>query len=159
MPQTLGNDTAKTIFLAREDRKLTQEFKVSVGTIYKGQPVVLHSDGSVKPFTTALQATDAILGYSLHKAVVGANVTVVCSGYMVLMVMVAGATTDTTGVFALTTSGMAKYKAFYAPGGGDTSEYNLVTTSNLAGCEGWLLDVPGGGTVSFAVPFRYLVRA
>ncbi len=158
MPQTLGNDTAKTIFLAQESHKLTQEFKVAVGTVYKGQPVVLHTDGSVKPLTTALQATDAIIGYSLHKAIVGANVTIVCTGHMVLMVMVAGATTDTTGVFALTTSGMAKYKGLYAPGGADTSEYNLVTTSNLAGHEGWLLDVPGGGAVSFAVPFRYLVR-
>lgn len=168
MPFSLGSDIAKTIFLAVEEHKLTQEFTVSNATVYKGQPVYLYTDGTIRAYTSTVALTEPILGYSLHKAAANANATIVCQGYAIIYVYVLGSTGGgLTGTLSRTTTGMAKYDSFYSSG---TTEYNFVVTATKAGTltvsgaattviltaphEGLVLDVP-----ALATPVRYLVVA
>lgn len=127
MPPGLGTDKARTIFLKHESHKLHQEFEASDAIEY-GQPVKLHTDGTVRAYTAADNGTESIIGYSLHKAVTGQMVTISARGYLVLYCVSKAAGT----------TGMARYDSVFTGTSGE--KYNKIQTANLATHEGWVLD-------------------
>lgn len=76
-PITILGEQTKTIFLKGiENHKLHQEFEVGAGqTIKKGQPVILDTDGTVKP-AAATEKTNNIIGWSIHDGAAEEFITV-----------------------------------------------------------------------------------
>lgn len=66
MALTQFGEVTRTLILKHESHKLHHEFEASEA-IKKGQPVVLNSDGTVKPAGTAA-AANTVVGYSMHTA-------------------------------------------------------------------------------------------
>lgn len=84
MPSTLGS-VSKTTFMNQESHKLCLEFTVQAGQSVKaGQVVELHTDGTVRPVTTATGATTGI-GVALSDRAAGEKVTICTRGYMVVV--------------------------------------------------------------------------
>lgn len=128
MPPGLGTDKARTIFLKHESHKLHQEFEAS-DDIEVGQPVKLHTDGTIRAYTAADNGTTPIVGYALHKAVSGQLVTVVAKAHLVLYVV---------SNAAIASTGMGRYDSLFTGTSGE--KYNKVQTATIANYEGWILD-------------------
>lgn len=83
MPTTFGSVT-RNIFENKEMQKLHLEFEVAAGqTIAKGQLVKLNTAGEVVAAAAADEAA-LIIGPSIHDAVAGELITVVCKGHVVV---------------------------------------------------------------------------
>lgn len=85
MPATLGDVTKNVFEHTPEAHKLHIEFVVQTGqTVHKGDPVVLHTDGTVKAAATADPAYK-IIGVSIHDGAADERVTVAMKGYCVVI--------------------------------------------------------------------------
>lgn len=126
---SLGNKT-RTVILNHESHKLHLEFTAS-NDIKKGQPVKLHTDGTVRAYVLADAGTTPILGFSLHDAANTETCTVMCKGSLVLMGVAEA---------AIASTGMCKFSSFYSGSNGES--YNRVTTASttISNYGGWVLD-------------------
>jgi hypothetical protein len=100
MALTKFGGKSKTIYLNDvEAHKLHLEFEVGAAvTVKKGQPVVLNSDGTIRPVNAALGAdAAAIIGYSIHNGEVGELVTVGMRAFAVVYAE-AGAVNQNAGI-------------------------------------------------------------
>lgn len=77
MPSSLGS-VSTTLFLKSESHKLHQEFEVATGqTVYKGQPVILTTTGTVQAAADAgANAPHVVIGICIHDGAAGDLVTV-----------------------------------------------------------------------------------
>lgn len=145
---TLGSPS-KTTFLAREADRLALEFIAGTGADLKpGQPVKLHTDGTVVAWAAA-DTHAKLLGYCYQAAVAGEYVTVFTRGYIVLLVMA-----DTGGVSA----GPANYSGYDTSttevvlGSGNTAttgynKYANTSDGNIANSNAFLLEAGSAGDV------------
>lgn len=85
MLNTIGAVTKSTFEKGPESHKLFMEFEAS-GTIHKGQPVVLHSDGDKVQAATSENTEEQIIGISIHEgsSIYGDYVTISMRGYAVI---------------------------------------------------------------------------
>lgn len=129
---TLGTQT-RTIFLNKEQHKLHLEFTAN-NTIKIGQPVKLHTDGTVQAYLAGDAGTTPILGYALHDATSGQLLTVATRGYAVIMCY---------SEIAIPSTGMCRFMSFFSSG---DQNYNRVqvTGTTIANMAGWVLDTAAG---------------
>lgn len=88
MALTQFGDKTKSLFLNEaESHKLHVAFEVKAAeTIRRGQPVVLHTDGTIKPYVAGT-SRDLIIGYSIHNGAAGDEITIACKGFAVVFAM------------------------------------------------------------------------
>lgn len=129
MALTSFGEKTKTVYLnGIEAHKLHLEFNVGTGsTVKKGQPVVLNSDGTVRPIAgTAGADAAAIIGYSVHDGAAGELITVGMRAFAVVYAE-AGAALNAGMVMAIATAPTDPMYVRYTQG--------AATTMN-----GWALD-------------------
>lgn len=141
---------SKTVFLASEGNKLSQEFTVaSANTVKAGQPVKLNAAGEVLPWAKA-DGVHTNIGIAMTNQAAGELVTVWCRGYMIVFGLSLGAldagpvtqnSYDTSTVVGENT-GYNKYEAL-GTGGTDTTQQ-----------VGWNLDQAGGANALIRVMIR-----
>lgn len=123
MPSTLGTQTPLSILLQGFSGELTHvEFEAS-GTIMKGAPVKLHTNGTIRAIASG-DAAGLRMGVAMHAAVSGENVTVCTRGLGV-----------TIGIAdAVQNAGIVKVTGGTSP----HTEYGAAT--NTTDMHGWALD-------------------
>ena len=92
MPETFGDPTTNRIWEKSQAHKITYEFTVKTGsTVKKGQPVKLHTDGTITPLVAG-DSQSLIIGTALHDAVAGARSTVVLRANAIVVAIADGDT-------------------------------------------------------------------
>lgn len=126
----------RTIFLKGiESHKLHQEFEVSDGaTVKKGQPVILHTDGTVKP-APADADVYTIIGYSIHNGGAGDLVTVGMKAFTIVF----------ASSNAAINAGPVQYKGLHATLAGGNFYNQFANSSTAAKVIGWALDKADDG--------------
>lgn len=119
---TLGTETKHKFFLDPEAHKLSISFVVATGQkVYKGDPVILATDGKVQAAGAAAPAY-TVIGHSIHDGDAGEDVTIVMKAYTVVWGEAAAAGQNAgaveTGAYN-TTSG---YRAYAAATGSATPD-------------------------------------
>ena len=82
MPTTFG-DVTRTLFYKSDTHKLFNEFEVTAEkAVVKGQPVFLHTDGTV---TAAISTTTTqeIIGVAMHSGKAGELITVMMKAFLI----------------------------------------------------------------------------
>lgn len=133
---SLGTEQ-RTIILNKEQHKLHLEFTAN-NTIKVGQPVKLHTDGTVQAYLAADAGTTPILGFALHDATSGQLLTVCVRGYSVIQCQ---------AEIAIASTGICRFMSFFSSG---TDNWNRVqvTGTTISNMCGWVLDT-AAGTGSF----------
>lgn len=85
MPETFGDKTPNALWVKTTAHQITEQFTVKAGaTVNKGEPLKLHTDGTVLPFVTGDDESIRI-GTSLHKAAAGEKCTVILNGRTIIL--------------------------------------------------------------------------
>ena len=128
MALTALGKQAQTVVLKTESHKLHHEFTVKAGSsIKKGQPVKLHTDGTIEPLGVGVEEHIS-LGYALFSAEENEYVTIVMRGYAILFVQ----------AFDAFDAGPVKYKDFGT--GTIDSLPNYIGATDSSDSQGWALE-------------------
>ena len=134
--QQLGNKTETLFLKGFEAHKLHHEFAVAAGNgaVRKGMPVVLTSDGNVKPAPVGTKNVN-IIGYSIHNGQPGELVTIAMKAYAIMYAKPNKAVPAGPVTYAGTNTAEPQYNAV---------EAMKASTDSVPGNEGsvmaWALD-------------------
>ena len=132
---TLGK-TSKTVFLALENDKITQEFTVGATAVSAGMPVKLDANGAVVPWVKT-DGEQFLIGYAHTDQAIGTLVTVNTRGFVLMYALSAGAVVP----------GPVTYEGYDTTTAiGDNLGYITVDDGSItvANCIGWALDAAAG---------------